>query len=65
MDYETAVEKVATLIQKEIEKLLEDEQKDEAHALHQAKTIVMKALHAYIEMYTAFQMFRSVLSKLS
>jgi hypothetical protein len=65
MEYEVAVEKVATLIRKEIVELLEDDEKDEAHALHQAKTIVINALHDYIEMYTALQMLRSVLSKLS
>lgn len=64
MSYETAVEKVDTLIQKEITTLLADGEKSEAHELHQAKTIVMKALDAYIEMYAAFQAFRSVLSKL-
>lgn len=65
MEHESAFETVATLFDKEIATLLEEDKKNEAHELHQAKGIVTKALRGYSEMYVALQMLRSVLSKLS
>jgi hypothetical protein len=65
MDYESAVAKVLTALDKEIRALLDADKKDEANALHQARAKVSFALRLYPEMYTALRLLRSVQGKLS